>query len=252
MVLFGDSTLLHGVDPTQMSAALGVKVITLPNVAATLRVLDDLTLRQYLKTNRPPRLIVFYFAAWDLDYGHSTYPIGTYDARELLAHQGTMAEIFAYMRAHPAQSMQFPFQFYFINARTSHFFQRPYPEIGEEVLRTRGHMTNPKLTMLDSDCAFPDVLVNDTRDASARDLGARYHTPETKTLYFLAPVPNCRNVALVANRSFDDLPAAPPKVLPAEMFSPDAVVLHPLGPSVPQVTRNLIDAVRPVLAETRP
>ncbi len=248
VVLFGDSTLLHGVDPTQMSAALGVKVILLPSIAATLRELDDLALRRYLKANRAPRLIVLYFAPWDLDYSHSTFPIGTYDARELLARQGTAEEIFGYARRHPFQSMQFPFQFYLINGRVN-FFERPYPEIGLEAERTRGHMTNPQQTRLDSNCTFPEILAGDALDESAKELGQRYGTSETKILYFIAPIPNCRNAAEVATRSYGGLPAGPPRVLPAEMFSSDAVVLHPLGSAVPRVTQNLIDAVRPVLAE---
>ena len=143
VVLFGDSTVLHGIDPSQMSQELGVKVINLPNTGATLRVMDDLSLRRYLAGNRPPRLLVLYFAPWDMDYMHTELPIGTYEGREVLAHQGTAAEILTYVRSHPAESLEFPFQFFLANSSWKAVIKRPYGYAGAEAARTQGHLSNP-------------------------------------------------------------------------------------------------------------
>jgi len=252
VVLFGDSTLLHGIDPSQMSAALGVKVLNLPGTVATLRILDDLALRRYMQVNRPPRLIVFYFAPWDFDYSHSTYPTSTYAGVELLMHRGTAAEILAFVEHHPLQSLQFPFQFYYANRRVATILQHPYRSIGLEVARTQGHFTNPVQTKLTPDCQFPAAVMDELRFDSVKTIGERYQTPQTKVLYFVAPVPNCRNATPVVNRSYSELPAVPPKEMPAAMFSTEPVILHPLAASVPAVTQNLIDAVRPILTNSTP
>lgn len=251
VVLFGDSTLLHGVDPSQMSRELGLKVINLPNTGATLRVVNELSLRRYLQTNRPPRLIVFYFAPWDADYLHTELPIGTYEGREVLAQQGTWAEIFAYARSHPSESLEFPFQFYLANSSWRAFFQQTYRYAGEEIARTQGHLTNPRLDPLSAPCQFPSAFIENLRFDSMKALGAAYGNSQTKILYFFAPVPNCLNASVVTNRSYSELPAAPPRALPMEMFTGSLLYLHPAPGSVPQVTEQLVEAVKPLLSGGR-
>jgi hypothetical protein len=251
VVLFGDSTALHGVDPSQMSRELGLKVINLPNTGATLRVMDDLSLRRYLDGNRPPRLIVFYFAPWDMDYMHTELPIGTYEGREVLAHQGTGAEIFAYAWSHPAESLEFPFQFYLANSSWRAVVQRPYRYAGAEVARTEGHLSNPALTPLPAPCEFWPSLTHDLRFDSVKALGAKYGTAETKILYFIAPIPGCRNASAVVGQSYRGLPAAPPRVLPISVFSGSVMYLHPAPDAVPAVTEQLVDAVRPMLGNEK-
>src|ERR1700753_1737258 len=68
VVIFGDSSALFAVNPMQMSKQLGLKVINLPNTIGGLPVVGDMALGRYLAGSRPPKLIVFYFTAWDLDY----------------------------------------------------------------------------------------------------------------------------------------------------------------------------------------
>jgi hypothetical protein len=247
VVLFGDSTLLHGVDPSRMSEELGLKAINLPNTGATLRVMDDLSLRRYLEVNRAPRLIVFYFAPWDMDYMHTELPIGTYEGREVLAHQGTAAEIFAYVRRHPLDSLQFPFQFYLANSSLMTILKRPYAYAGVEVARTQGHLSNPASNELSAGCEFWAPSVKDLRFDSVKSLGAKYGSPQTQILYFIAPVPGCRNAAAVVNRLYSELPATPPRELATGMFRGSAMYLHPSAAAVPVVTDQLVEAVRPLL-----
>jgi hypothetical protein len=252
VVVFGDSTALHGIDPSQMSRELGMKAINLPNTGATLRVMDDLSLRRYLATNRAPRLIVFYFAPWDLDYMHTELPIGTYEGREVLAHQGTGAEIFAYAWSHPSESLEFPFQFYMANSSWRAVVQRPYRYAGAEVARTQGHLSNPALTPLPEQCEFWPSATHDLRFDSVKALGTKYGTAETKILSFVAPIPACRNAAAVLNQPYNTLPAASPRELALSMFSGSVMYLHPTPEAVPAVTEQLVEAVRPMLGDARP
>jgi len=252
VVLFGDSTVLHGIDPSQMSRELGVKAINLPNTGATLRVMGDLSLQRYLAANRPPRLIVFYFAPWDMDYLHTELPIGTYEGREVLAHRGTGAEIFDYAWEHPAESLEFPFQFYMANSSWRAVVQRPYRYAAAEIARTQGHLSNPALTPLPQPCEFWPSATHGLRFDSVKALGAKYGTAETKILYFVAPIPACRNASLLANQSYGLLPAAPPKELPLSIFSGSVMYLHPKPDQVPMVTEQLVDAVRPLLGPAKP
>jgi hypothetical protein len=252
VVLFGDSTVLHGIDPSQMSRELGLKVINLPNTGATLRVMDDLSLRRYLETNRAPRLIVLYFAPWDMDYMHTELPIGTYEGREVLAQQGTPAEILGYAWSHPAESLEFPFQFFLANSSWRAYVQRPYRYAGAEVARTQGHLSNPALSPLPMPCEFWAALTHDLRFDSVKALGAKYENAETKILYFVAPIPTCGNADAVAAQPYNLLPAAPPRELPLSVFSGSVMYLHPKPEAVPAVTEQLVDAVRPLLKSPRP
>ena len=93
VVIFGDSTASNGIDPSRMSAALGTKVVVLPNNLGELNVIDDLPLRRYIKADRPPRLIVFYFAPWNFDYRRDPVIVPTYDGLEMLMRHGAPGEI---------------------------------------------------------------------------------------------------------------------------------------------------------------
>jgi hypothetical protein len=79
VVIFGDSSALFGIDPLQMSAKLGLKTINLPNTMSSLPVTDDMALRQYLAHSAPPRLIVFYFAPWNLNFSNIDDPDKLFD-----------------------------------------------------------------------------------------------------------------------------------------------------------------------------
>jgi hypothetical protein len=249
VVLFGDSTVTHGIDPSQMSRELGVKVVNLPNTGATLRVMNDLSLQRYLAGNRPPRLIVFYFAPWDADYLHQEWPLGTYEGLEVLAHQGTPVQIFAYVKTHPTESLQFPFEFYLANEPSGPSLKKPNLTAGEEVVRTQGHFTNPSSRPVSADCEFPPALTDNLRFDSEKALGAKYATAQTKVLFVMAPVPECRNASAVVDRSYSALPAAPPLELPRDMFSGLVLYLHPAPSAVPAITEDLVKLVRPVLGQ---
>lgn len=248
VVLFGDSTVLLGVDPSQMSSDLGVTVLNLPNTRGSLMVNDDLPLRRYLSRNRAPKLIVFYLAPWDFDYGNTPFEaIPVFEGEEVLAAQGTFKEIASFARKHPADAALFSLRFYadsweFLMHKVSHSGQE------ETLAATHGHIENTDPSVLASPCNFPPLLLYNIRFDWVKALGEKYATPQTKVLYFVAPVPSCSNVSLLLNHRYDALPAALPVVMPPETFVRDIRYIHPHPDAVPQITRNLTDSVRSAIA----
>jgi hypothetical protein len=248
VVIFGDSTALLGIDPSRMSSALGVKVLNLVNTQPTLVVNDDLSLRRYLQANRPPRLIVFYFAPWDFDFGHNDFDSWpTYDGEEILLRHGNSREIVAFVRNHPHEAAVFPLKFY-LNAWQFTLHHVPHAHQEEQLRATRGHVDSPEPSIMTVPCHFPQYLIDHVRFNWVHDLGGRYRSPQTQVLFYVAPVPACDNVSEVLARPYGELPAAPPKTVPPVFFMKDVRVIHPRPVAVPELTRNLTDAVRPILA----
>ncbi len=247
VVVFGDSTAVLGVDPRQMSEALGVKVLNLVNSLPSLLVNDDLTLRRYLGRNRPPKVIVFYFAPWDFDYGHTDFSARpVFEGEEVLLRWGTAGEMLAFARRRPLEVVRFPLRFYSLAVdytvhRTSHAGQEA------ELVATRGHVDNPDPTVLERPCRFPQELLDRVRFDWVRSLGARYARPGTRVLFYVAPVPACGNAGELLRLPFGELPAAAPRLLPPEDFASRVAFVHPRPVAVEEATRGLIEAVRPVL-----
>ena len=112
VVIFGDSSALYDLRPLEMSAALGIKAINIPNTLGSLPVTDDMALRHYLNTNKPPRLIVFYFSAWNLDYSRHEDLHLIYEGEEMLARHGSVSQIFRFARRRPDGPLLFPLEMY--------------------------------------------------------------------------------------------------------------------------------------------
>ena len=252
VLLFGDSTALLGIDPSQMSSSLGLKVVNLVNTQPSLVVNDDLTLRRYLSSNRPPKVIVFYFAPWDFDYGNTDFHARpTYEGQELLLRQGTRGELLAFTRKHPEDAIIFPLRFYATALQLMlHHISRSNQEV--QLKSTHGHVDNMDTTALPSSCSFSPLLLDNIRFAWVRSLGAKYATPQTKVLFYVAPVPSCSNVAGVIARPYNELPAAAPEQVPPGFFSNDIRYVHPLPFAVSRLTSDLTAAVRPLLDDVQP
>jgi hypothetical protein len=245
IVIFGDSTAAVGIDPRQMSADLGLKVLNLPNTGASLHVVGDMNLQRYLQTNRPPRLIVFYFAPWNLNYSHERPGARVYEGEEMLARHGSFRKIAAFVAENPIDSIQFPFRFYSANPPNAirNLFRHEHPT--EEVRTAMGH-ADPlsRRPPLGAPCVFPKDLLVEHPDTTARELIRTYQTPQTQVLFYVAPMPACDNVNILTSRHYDDLAAAPARQLPVAAFKMDFAYAHLLAAAVPEATLNLTIAVR--------
>ena len=248
VILFGDSTALLGIDPSQMSSDLGVNVLNLPNTHGSLMVNGDLPLRRYLAHNRPPKLIVFYFAPWDFDYGNTPFDaIPVFEGEEVLAAQGTFKEITSFAVKHPEDAALFSLRLYadsweFLLHKVSHQGQE------ETLASTHGHIENTDPSVLASPCTFPPLLLDNIRFDWVKALGEKYASSQTRVLYFVAPVPACTNVSVLLNHRYDELPAALPVLLPPETFVRDIRYIHPHTDAVAQITHSLSKAVRSAMA----
>ncbi len=248
VVIFGDSSALFGIDPRQMSAALGRRVINLPNTIGSLPVTGDMALRHYLRSNRSPSLLVFYFAPWNLNYSHEETSGLIYEGEEMLARHGSAAEIFAFARTHPLDPVLFPFRFYGAVPRAAVLGAMGHRPGASMVAAAMGHVsTAPTVPVFGGSCRLPAELVREVGFDSAQALAAKYKSPETKIVFFIAPVPSCGNAAELTSRSYAILGAAPPKEMAAHVYKDDSFFIH-LDPSaVPEATESLTAALRTAL-----
>jgi hypothetical protein len=248
IVLFGDSSAMEGLDPIQLSQQLGLKVIDLPNTAGSLPVTDDMVLQRYLQHNRAPRLIVFYFSPWEMDY-HAYPSPKLFEGEEMLVRHGSAAQLLAFARQYPQMLPQFPFQLYSTAPHATVVSYLRHEHRAAQLENSRGHMlTQAGDRRLPANCVIPTDLVQRTGVASAETLAARYRTATTQTLIYAAPVPSCVDAGIVAARTYAGGSIAPPQVMDATLFLDDGLYAHPQSTEgVPLATKALGDVLATVL-----
>lgn len=247
VVIFGDSSALLAVDPTLMSQQIGMRIINLPNTIGSLPVIGDMTLRRYLMTNRPPKLIIFYFCAWDLDY-ERTKGSQLFEGEEMLARHGSLKQIADFGFHHPSELFYFPFRVYSGFGPMSLLNAVHSTNSLPEVVAHRGHVANHlPYPPLDGDCMLPALDISVQGNASVGDLMKRYSTSYTATMLYLAPVPACANVEQLTSSVKEHLMIAPPNVFSASDFTADSYYAHLEPSAVTRATHLLTDAARPRL-----
>ncbi len=245
VLIFGDSTAAVGLNPQLISAQLGLKTINLPNTAASLEVLGQSALDAYLAANRPPRLIVFYFAAWNLDYAHEPLSEHAFEGEEILLRRGSLAQIAAFARAHPVEILNFPRHFYLADPPSAlkQFLRHRHP--AADVAATQGYFD--PLTgrpPLPEPCTFPPELLRHPPETTARELVSRYTSTQTRTLFIVAPMPACTNAAQMSARSYPALAADNIRLLPVANFKQDFAYVHLRPPYVAANSAHLAEDIR--------
>lgn len=246
VVIYGDSTANHGINPRQLSAELGEKVLNIPSNLSVLLVDDDLPLEHYIQLNTPPKIIVFYLAPWNLDYRHDGYQQNAlYTGIEMLLRYGSSNKIVAFLKAHPAVTIQFPLMFYRANLTPGGILQRGLlRQQALQVASTNGHVDAIGKSSYDDQCLIPQSLVDRQGVDTVRQLVKKYTTAETQVLVYLAPIPSCRNAQSVVNQSLQAHMLSPPKILPASLYVRDEYYGHLYAAGVPLATENLVEAIR--------
>jgi hypothetical protein len=242
VVVFGDSSAFFALDPIQMSRELGLKVVNLPNTIGGLPVIGDMSLKRYLATNRPPRLILFYFCAWDLDYSKAK---GTriFEGEEMLVRHGSWDQVLQFAVHHPREVFYFPFRVYSALGPGTLLNLLHLSHTVPEVSVYRGHVANRlPFAPLPGDCNIPDQDLQERRSASVLSLMARYSSLQTKTMLYLAPVPACHNAASLLTRR--ELGVAVQATFPPEDFSADGYYAHLRPNAVAAATELATQKVR--------
>jgi hypothetical protein len=239
VVVFGDSAALYNIDPARLSASLGLKVINLPNTRDSLVVAGDETLRRYLRNNRPPRLIVFYFVPWDLNLDDPQ--LRFYDGEEMLFRHGTWQQIFTFAYKRPQELLFFPFRFYAAGSKLTDFMHadRYVPPV--VVL---GHVPYPGARPLPSDCVLPSSILQIRDRDFVEHLLTTFGASKTETLVILSPVPGCLHASEMQGRQYLNGKAAPPVLLAPEGFGDDEAYSHELASMVATSTEILEQAIR--------
>ncbi len=239
VVLFGDSAALYNIDPTQLSRDLALKVINLPNTRDSLAVTGDSSLRRYLETNRPPRLIVFFFAPWDLNLYDPDLRL--YDGEEMLFRHGSWRQIGHFARERPRELLLFPFHFYAAGNELTDFIHREQYAPPAVIL---GHTPYPGGRPLAADCVFPSWISRVVGTDFVEQLTHNFSSSKTETMIFLSPMPNCLQKPEVLPGGYSHLAVAHPVVLPAADFANDGSYIHQLASSIPVSTEILNRAIQ--------
>lgn len=243
IVIFGDSSAFIGIDPRILEQQLGMKALLLPNTIGSLPIVSDLPLRRYLATHARPRLLIFYFSPWNLDYNHAK-KVRFFEGEEMILRHGNREEIRKFAWQHPTEALFFPFRFYnaYGKAIVYSIFRHPAP--APDLTASRGHMDDkdpfPKIA---EPCTLPGKLFQDTSESSVQELADKYKA-QVPELVYMAPVPRCSNVEAALHQSFSGLHAAPPVVLPPSDFVGDLYYAHIKPASVPVASRLLLEAVK--------
>ena len=249
VLLVGDSSLILGIDPSQMSRQLHLKVISLPNTIGSLRTDGEMSLQRYLKTNKPPKLIVLYVNAWNLDYSHIDDGISFYEGEEMMLRHGDASHLAWFARHHPFAILKFPFTFYVANVDYTIATWKDHKHPIEDTRATGGHYDALyTISPYELPCSLPQIKTREIPLDSAKEFLAEYTTQATKTLVFAAPIPNCGGAKLLTDRSYAEIGAAPPIVMKANDFKGDPFYAHPEPSGVAEATNNLTNAVRDALA----
>jgi hypothetical protein len=228
------------VDTAQLSRQLGLKAINLPATIGSLPIMGDRTLRNYLAHNRPPQLIVFYFAPWHLDFLTSDNAF-QYEGIEQVLRHGSAVEAIQMAWRRPMQIASFPLRFYAAPSRLTHFY-RAEEYIPVEVIG--GHTPYRHKQPLGAGCVFPPFLPPQPKTASTQALVRDFTTPHTRTLVYLSPLPDCEGATEILAHRYAGIDTEPPVVLPRENFAYDGLFLHVRAESTVVSTDLLERAIR--------
>jgi hypothetical protein len=246
VVVFGDSSALYDIDILRLSSELHLKVINLPSTLGTLPVMKDEPLREYLKANRPPRLIVYYFAPWGLDAANHPNQF-MFDGEELMLRNEGFKRLISFGVKNPAELGLYPFRFY---ASRSDVVDNLLG-IGEQKPKpVMGHVDFAGKKFLTADCAMPDKLLRERDFAFTRDLVEKTPTGSGE-MVFLAPVPQCSRAAELASLEYPALGAEPPALLNPTGFADDQLYVHAAPIMTALCTDRLAEAIRRKLVTLR-
>lgn len=233
MVIFGDSSAFLGIDPRVVDQQLHIKAVVLPNTVGSLPVDGDQALEYYLAHNTRPRLIVLYFAAWDLDYA-SSKDTHLYEGEEIMLRHGSWSQILRFALQHPLELPAFPLRDYTSIGSTWIQSLLHKTDRMQETAKALGHVDDREdYPALAKDCRIPSRYLDARNDTAVRTLAAKYRERGYKVAVYLAPMPDCSNARALPDKTYDNLALAPPAKLPPSDFKGDGLYAHVQPESVP-------------------
>jgi hypothetical protein len=241
IVIFGDSSALYGVDTPRLSTQLGMKAINLPQSIGSLVVSGDLSLRKYLAVNRPPRMIVFYLAPWNRDFGSASDEY-SYEGTEQVLRHATNAELLHLLRNKPDQLILFPLRFYLVHSALTSLWVVDGPHLPVH----DGFVSLPASVMgpMHGRCTIAPQLLRVTSDRSLQQMLSTFSRAGTQLVTVLAPVPRCDGVDQLSARF-----GAALTVLPPQYFSNDGLLVHTLAGYTDQTTDRVATILQAGLAQ---
>lgn len=252
VVVFGDSSAFLGIDPRIVNQELGIKSVVLPSTVGSLPVIGDAPLRYYLAHHSKPKLIVFYFSAWNLNFQHVAKG-RLFEGEEMMMRHANAEEIAHFAVRHPLEMTEFPLRLYATFGPKMVSAILHHKNRSHDIAAGLGHAPYiEQFGPLNDLCEIPKSFLKPQGDESVAQLKQRYETPGTQVMVYLAPVPACANSDRVSNLKFANLNAAAPRLLPPPYFAADIYYAHIRPNSVPLATQVFAGALRTRLQQTDP
>lgn len=252
VVIFGDSSAFIGIDPRLVNQQLGIHSVVVPSTVGSLPVTGDAPLRAYLAHHKKPRVIVLYFSAWNLDFGHAA-PGRMFEGEEMMLRHGSAAEILQFELHHPLELIAFPIRLYSTFGSTMLVEALHHRSRSADATEALGHapFDEPYGTLQDL-CRIPAPYLKQYGADSVQELRSRYQAQGMDVMVYLAPVPNCTNSGTLHDRSFAAASASPPALLPPTDFAGDAYYAHILPAQVPVASQIFAKALSEHLQQVAP
>ena len=246
VLIFGDSSAFLGVDPRLLNAELGVKSFVIPGTTGSLPYTGDMALRHYLATNNPPRVLVLYFAAWDMDYLH-TPNLHPFEGVEMVVRHGSGSQILDFALRHPYLALTFPLRMYSMVLEKSK--PSEFAQAHQKLPDDSGHFdyTQP-VDPLTSSCMIPQIPMLSQRARTTIDQLVQQYSRRMKVVVYLAPMPACRNNAMIVDSATSSGESAP-AVMPVQAFFGDGQFAHIEKPYLAQSSHLLAERLRQPLQQ---
>jgi hypothetical protein len=235
ILFFGDSTAIVGVDPDIVEDVTGLPAYNLSLTVGSFIAVGDTLLQNYLKQNRPPKVIVLYIGPWTTPTRPDAMVLDNAFYLQYPSWEATFAVInFASMRDIIDYFARFPGQLKSLLRWSVTQLWRGFESGPAKRARIVGALDDHQgwiplesgIAGVETFPAIPDgcryrpwELAPDTTFIA--NFRKRYESPSTKVLVFVSPIPDCDESIVYLTEAYRGIADRLPSTLPHRYFAHD-------------------------------
>jgi hypothetical protein len=248
VVIFGDSTGRFDIDPRIVSRTLGLSSANLSENLPFLQLVGEFSLDGYLSRNRKPKLLVLAISPPNVslssDVGRSV--IG-FEAWYALVRHGTPMLALKVLSQNPTSLFNFwsIAMYQTLSLKSS---RTKYSVLHEQMLNGKGYTPYPVPVGL-TNCPAAPIGQKELaqRHTYINHFTRKYEMQGLKVAVFLTPVPDCHPNLDIFKSSLRGVASNEPYAMPRDVFANDVQASHALPQAVPQISKDLVAAIKPML-----
>jgi hypothetical protein len=252
IVFIGDSSLVHGVSPEQLTRETGWSVYNLGLPVPGLVVDHELLLRRYLAQNKPPRLMVLYLSATTRTRPPYAFPPVWYEGETMLLRYGELRQIADFFRRNETEISRFT-ALAGLKILTFDWSDRAYYERAKVLDESRGYIPLRWVaaqTLGSDDCPLSSSpIVPD--EEFIREFRRETADRGIEAAVYLAPIPDCDRSFAATSSSYARIVDNVPYTLPHDFFMNDPARAHLIPPGAQQNSHIVATFLNHFLAGAR-